>query len=44
LTKYKVIQLGKLEGASSLQNLYLPLSLEGENAKGELKRGEASLT
>jgi len=34
LTKYQVIQLGKLEEAKPLQNLYLSLSLEGEGDKG----------
>ncbi len=33
---------GKLEGAKPLRNLYLPLSVEEENIKGESKRGEAS--
>jgi len=32
---------GKLEGAKPLRNLYLPLSIEEENIKGEFKRGEA---
>jgi hypothetical protein len=39
LTKYKVIRLGKLEGAKPLQNLYLPLSLEEEGDKeGEVDK------
>jgi hypothetical protein len=40
-----VIHQGKLEGGFALFKTYtFPLSFEGENAKGESKRGEASLT